>query len=96
LMAISAASRLHAFWRLALGRNPGRTLRYMPLYDYRCGTCDTVFEVRRPMSESGDSAACPAGHQGARRLLSVFAAVGGDQPAPMSGGCGGACACHPG
>ena len=76
----------------------------MPLYDYRCGTCDTVFEVRRPMSESGDPAVCPAGHEGARRLLSVFAAVGGDDqraPAPMTGGpmpggCGGACACHPG
>ncbi|HJL77588.1 MAG TPA: zinc ribbon domain-containing protein [Acidimicrobiales bacterium] len=71
----------------------------MPLYDYRCGTCGSVFEVRRPMSESGEPAVCPDGHEGARRLLSVFAAVGGtDQGTsmPTSAGCGGACACHPG
>ncbi|MBC8364932.1 MAG: zinc ribbon domain-containing protein [Actinobacteria bacterium] len=71
----------------------------MPLYDYRCATCDSTFEVRRPMSESGEPTTCPAGHEGARRLLSVFAAVGGadqGEPASTARGCGGACACHPG
>ncbi|MBJ30393.1 MAG: FmdB family transcriptional regulator [Acidimicrobiaceae bacterium] len=75
----------------------------MPTYDYRCGVCDEVFELRRPMAESSDPATCPGGHDGARRMLSVFAAVGsstGSDPAPMSSGppmgCGGACACHPG
>ncbi|MCH2437732.1 MAG: zinc ribbon domain-containing protein [Acidimicrobiales bacterium] len=73
----------------------------MPTYDYRCGVCEVVFERRRPMAESSDPATCPDGHDGARRVLSVFAAVGGSVPdrsaAPMgAGGCGGACACHPG
>ncbi|MEE3353738.1 MAG: zinc ribbon domain-containing protein [Actinomycetota bacterium] len=75
----------------------------MPTYDYRCGVCDAVFEMRRPMAESSESATCPDGHEGARRMLSVFAAVGagstsgqgGSAPAPAMG-CGGACACHPG
>ncbi|HAQ23993.1 MAG TPA: FmdB family transcriptional regulator [Acidimicrobiaceae bacterium] len=73
----------------------------MPTYDYRCGVCDEAFELRRPMSESAEPATCPVGHEGARRLLSVFAALGG---APVAGpspsgppmGCGAACACHPG
>jgi putative FmdB family regulatory protein len=72
----------------------------MPVYEYRCRTCDEVFEARRPMSESSASATCPSGHDGAVRLLSVFAAVGGPagggSPAPASGGgcCGGGCGCH--
>ena len=39
----------------------------MPVYEYRCRTCDTVFEARRPMSESSDPATCPDGHDGAVR-----------------------------
>jgi putative FmdB family regulatory protein len=69
-------------------------------YEYRCPTCESHFELRRPMSESSSVATCPDGHAGAVRLLSVFAAVTGgasSSPAPMAGGsCGGACACHPG
>ncbi|MEQ1700994.1 MAG: zinc ribbon domain-containing protein [Ilumatobacteraceae bacterium] len=73
----------------------------MPLYEFRCRTCDDTFEVRRPMSESSDPATCPQGHEGAVRLLSVFASVGGggSSPAPAAaapragGGCGGGCAC---
>ena len=75
----------------------------MPLYEFRCRTCDTNFELRRPMSEAGDPAACPDGHDGAVRQLSVFATAGAATgtssagvPAPrMSGGgcCGGGCGC---
>lgn len=72
----------------------------VPLYEFRCKTCDDTFEVRRPMSESGDPATCPQGHDGAVRLLSVFANVGGGgsptpaaAPRPTGGGCGGGCAC---
>lgn len=74
----------------------------MALYEFRCRTCDTVFEVRRPMSEAEDPAVCPQGHDDAVRLLSVFAAVGastasGGSSAPMPAGpCGGSCACYPG
>ena len=82
----------------------------MPLYEYRCRSCDTLFSVRRPMSESSLSATCPNGHDDSLRLLSSFAAatVGGGgsggtgagasaAASPSSwtgGGCGGGCACH--
>jgi putative FmdB family regulatory protein len=76
----------------------------VPLYDYRCRTCDETFEVRRPMADAGEPAACPSGHADTIKLL-AFAAVGGRAavpagggaaPAPMGGGggcCGGACGC---
>ncbi|MEJ5255628.1 MAG: zinc ribbon domain-containing protein [Acidimicrobiales bacterium] len=73
----------------------------MPVYEYRCATCATTFEQRRPMSESDHPATCPAGHDGARRVLSVFASVGtaapagGEGAAAAGGPCGGACACYP-
>ncbi|MDG2114201.1 MAG: zinc ribbon domain-containing protein [Actinomycetota bacterium] len=77
----------------------------MPTYAYRCPTCDETFDRRRPMSESSEPAVCPEGHEGARRLLSVFASVGSgatsssessSEPVQWTGrdGCGGGCACH--
>jgi putative FmdB family regulatory protein len=79
----------------------------MPTYEFRCRTCDSVFEERRPMSDASQPATCPAGHPDAVKLLSVFASVGGRQAsgvssadvstamsAPRAGGCGGGCACH--
>ncbi len=76
----------------------------MPLYEYRCRTCDTTFEEQRPMAQSSDPATCPDGHPDARRVLSVFmssvkSSSGGSSPAPMpmpmgGGGCGSACGCH--
>lgn len=72
----------------------------MPLYEFRCRTCDDTFDVRRPMSEASEPATCPQGHPGAVRLLSVFASTGASSGAPSpapapraGGGCGGACAC---
>ena len=74
----------------------------MPLYDFRCPTCDERFELRRSMAEADEPASCPAGHAGAKRLLAVFASTGKagsgpSAPAAMpsgGGGCGGHCACH--
>jgi putative FmdB family regulatory protein len=73
----------------------------MPLYEFKCRSCDDTFEVRRPMSQASDPAVCPQGHEGAVRLLSVFASVGASGAAapspaarPTGGhGCGGGCAC---
>jgi putative FmdB family regulatory protein len=72
----------------------------MPLYEFRCHTCDDRFELRRPMSEANEPAACPEGHPNAVRLLSVFASVGGSTgsaaPTPAAstgGGCGSGCGC---
>jgi putative FmdB family regulatory protein len=74
----------------------------MPMYEFRCRTCDEVFEERRAMSAANDPAKCPQGHENAVRLLSVFASVGGGNsgstapamPAPKMGGCGSGCGCH--
>jgi putative FmdB family regulatory protein len=71
----------------------------MPVYEYYCRTCATKFERLRPMRAAEEPAACPAGHDGAARTLSVFAVSrgsdGGFEPMGMGGGCGcgGACAC---
>ena len=49
----------------------------MAIYEYRCGSCGTEFEARRPMSEAADPAPCPkCGSEGAR-LPSVFASKDG-------------------
>ncbi|MEU6877242.1 zinc ribbon domain-containing protein [Streptomyces sp. NPDC046712] len=65
----------------------------MPRYEYRCRTCGDTFELSRPMAESSDPAACPAGHDDTVKLLSAVA-VGGTAtsgPAPSGGGGGGCC-----
>jgi putative FmdB family regulatory protein len=40
----------------------------MPIYDYHCATCGP-FEVRRPMNESAEPAACPKCHASTVRVL---------------------------
>ena len=74
----------------------------MPLYEYYCSTCSTKFELLRAMGRSSQPATCPAGHPGAGRVISVFAArtSQGDSATTAiaeGGGCsscaGGACAC---
>ncbi|MFD7920510.1 zinc ribbon domain-containing protein [Streptomyces sp. NPDC059740] len=70
----------------------------MPRYEYRCRTCGTTFELRRPMAQSSAPAPCPQGHGDTVKLLSTVA-VGGTATAapaaaPASGGggcCGGGC-----
>jgi putative FmdB family regulatory protein len=74
----------------------------MPRYEYRCRACGDTFEMNRPMSESGASASCPAGHDDTVKLLSTVAVASrsaGAAPAPAGprggggGCCGGACGC---
>jgi putative FmdB family regulatory protein len=74
----------------------------MAVYEYRCRTCDTTFEARRPMSEAAAPINCPDGHVDTTRLLSVFASVGHAAASPAmpgggarsaGGGCGPGCAC---
>jgi putative FmdB family regulatory protein len=83
------------------GLDVGPKLGLVPLYEYRCRTCDDRFELRRPMVEADAPASCPAGHAETVRLLAAFAATGrataaAPMPAPAGGPCGGACACYPG
>jgi putative FmdB family regulatory protein len=47
----------------------------MPLYEYYCPVCDKKFELLRSMSRAGEPAACPQGHEGAERVISVFSAL---------------------
>ena len=65
----------------------------MPRYDYRCTTCEEVYELSRPMAEADEPATCSSGHQGAVRLFPLFATTGGAlAPAATGGGCcGGGC-----
>ena len=70
--------------------------RTMPRYDYRCNTCDQVYELSRSMADADAPALCPSGHEGAVRMFPLFATTGGAlAPQPQGGGgcCGGGC-CH--
>jgi putative FmdB family regulatory protein len=64
----------------------------MPLYEYRCRTCDRRFELQRPMHEAATSAPCPDGHADTVRVLSMFATTG--TVAAGGGCCGGSCGCQ--
>lgn len=64
----------------------------MPRYDYRCRTCETVFEVTRSLDEADGDVACPDGHDGASRVFTAVAVGGGAAaPQPAGGCCGGGC-----
>lgn len=76
----------------------------MPLLEYRCAECASVFERLVPRTQGADVAACPscAAQGGGRRVLSLFAAVRGSAdggspaaatPAMGGGCCGGSCGC---
>ncbi len=57
----------------------------MPVYDYRCQTCDTVFPVEAPLGSLDDS---PCPHCGGRgkRVFAIF-----ENPPEIGGG---ACSTH--
>ena len=45
----------------------------MPIYEYYCPSCKREFELMRPFSESGASAACPTCGTKSEKLVSLFA-----------------------
>ena len=69
----------------------------MPLYEYRCNDCRTVFEVLRPMAQRELTAVCPSCESRASMpLISRVALQSGGAEAVAGGGgcaCGGACSC---
>jgi putative FmdB family regulatory protein len=72
----------------------------VPLYEYRCNACTTVFEVLRPMAERELAAVCPSCESRSSMPListvAVRASTGSGSGAVASGGgccSGGACAC---
>lgn len=71
----------------------------MPVYEYYCRSCQSKFELLRPMRMSNRAAECPEGHTGAERTLSVFIAAGSPANGELApgGGCscgGGGCSCR--
>jgi len=67
----------------------------MPLYEYNCAACDTLFEKLRPMSKVDSPVSCAqCGSADTSRALSLFAAISkssNGSSSPVSGtgsGCG--------
>lgn len=61
----------------------------MPLYDYRCEECHTVFEQRRSMADADKVAVCPACDSLlTTRLLSAVVVIGAgrasEPPQPLT------------
>ena len=59
----------------------------MPTYDFRCTSCEAVFEVRRRFGEDIDSASCPDDGAAATRLFSPpldMLVYGREPPTPTS------------
>jgi putative FmdB family regulatory protein len=59
----------------------------MPIYDWKCRTCEKEFEAIAPMSEDGSRMTCPrCKAKGAEKQMSAFSCGPGKGPA--GGGCG--------
>ncbi|WP_442918232.1 FmdB family zinc ribbon protein [Magnetococcus sp. PR-3] len=67
----------------------------MPLYDYKCDSCDHTFEVQHSMSETPKLACPKCEAKEIRKILSTGGIVGstkmGQDSAPPSPCAGGAC-----
>jgi putative FmdB family regulatory protein len=73
----------------------------MAAYDYRCRTCGTTFEVRKPIGETATDVRCPDDHVDVARIWSPIAVARASSGSPMSrpasapvatgGCCGGGC-----
>jgi putative FmdB family regulatory protein len=62
----------------------------VPIYEFRCDACGTIFEAIRPLGDDGSHLRCPACETGAvRRIPSTFAAAGGGKSSVSSCGPGG-------
>ncbi len=66
----------------------------MPLYEYRCDSCDHSFEILQKIGDGADGLTCPeCGDAGLEKQLSTFSgAVAGKTaaaPAPAGGCCQG-------
>ena len=66
----------------------------MPLYEYQCSDCEMHFDALRAMSDADAPIFCPeCGCDNARRMISLFSAIGSDG---MIAGAGASCSsCTP-
>lgn len=51
----------------------------MPIYEYVCPVCHIKFESRRTMNHRDNPTACPEGHEGCFRVMSIAAAFSKDE-----------------
>ncbi len=42
------------------------------LYEFKCNDCNRIFEIKRPMSESGDPVKCPVCGVTGQRVFSIL------------------------
>jgi len=64
----------------------------MPVYEYRCETCEHLTEALRRMSDADEPLACEkCGAEPTRRVQSVFASASGGADAGPMDCAGGAC-----
>ena len=64
----------------------------MPIYEFKCSTCDSQFDLLCTMGKVEESVSCPSCHNGAQRVLSVFSSFSTDSygaTAPVAGAGGG-------
>ena len=70
----------------------------MPLYEYYCSDCATLFELFRPMSQADQPPACEkCGSVHTAKVLSRFATIGNGgstSTGASSSGCGGCSGGH--
>lgn len=73
----------------------------MPLVEYSCEKCSTLFEILEGVTQDTEEAICPnCGSKKVEKALSTFQAAmaggGGakDSFGPSAPRCGGGCACH--
>jgi putative FmdB family regulatory protein len=60
----------------------------MPMYEYRCGGCGTVFETLRGLRDKDEEVECPhCGAKQAERMLSAFSSTGTRSADSSSGPC---------
>lgn len=64
----------------------------MPLYEYKCADCEMSFDALRAMSDADAPIACPkCGSESARRMISLFSAIGSSGVIAGSGTSCGSC-----
>ena len=49
----------------------------MPVYDFRCPSCEARFEVQRSIADFDEPTSCPQGHEGAVRVITTWGVTGG-------------------
>ncbi len=64
----------------------------MPIYEYVCPSCESKFELLRPMSRANEKVSCPQCQQKAERVLSTFACFSTDESGMTSPVGGSSCA----